>query len=330
MAMTQTPAKFFYTETGNPAWHGLGNIIPSDIAHDLDKVLNFTGMDYDVVKKEQINALTGEKIHGEFGLYNERTKQFYGNCKGGYNPFNNQKALTFIHELMSDQNIHIDSIAEWSNGYVAANYRLLETEIVKNDEHKIYLQAFFGHDGLTAISYFQSHTRMVCKNTVYKAMRTAGEIFKIKHTKNAEIKMANSMELINAMREEAKTFVERLKLLSRKTLTTGQVTTILNHLYGEPKILKNGETKDNSRIIVEQLFEENDGNNGINLIRGTAYNLYNALTQYDTHAKRVNIHGQYVESDRPMIEAGKRILNQINSVDRNNPIDKFFTLIETI
>lgn len=333
MAMAQIPAKFFHTENGNPAWHGLGDIIPSDISHDLEKVLSYADMDYDVVKLEQINAMTGDKIPGEFGLYNERTKQFYGNCKGGYNPLNNYQSLKFIHELMSDQNIYIDSIAEWPNGYVAVNYRLLETEVVKNDDHIIYLQAFFGHDGLKAINYFQSHTRMVCKNTVYKAMKTAenaGEMFKVKHTKNAEIKMANATALIRAMRDEAKTYIDRLKLLSRKTLTASQVKTILDKIYGEPKLLKNGEIKDNPRIIVEQLFERNDGNNGINLIRGTAYNMYNALTEYTTHETRVNIHGHYNEADRPMIEASKRILNQINSVNKTNPIDKFFNILETI
>lgn len=333
MAIQQIPAKFFYTSTGNPAWHGLGNVIPDNISGDLDKVLEFTGLDYDILKINKVNHFTGKTIPGEYELYNGNTHVYYGTCKSGYTPVNNKKALSFIHELMKDNNIVIDSIAEWPNGYVAVNYKLFETEVVRGDEHIAYLQAFFGHDGLKALNYFQSHTRMVCKNTVYKAMNTAekaGHILKMKHTKNVETRMVDSIGLIEAMRDEAMSFVDRLRLIANKTLTADQVRHVLNSIYGDPKVLKSGETKDNARTIVENLFELNDGSNGISIIRGTGYNLLNAITQYNTHDTRINVHGNYNPDDRSKIEAGKRILNQINSANKGDDVAKFFDIIATV
>lgn len=333
--ITQIPAKFHCSQSGNPAWHGMASTFPDEIAGDLSKVLEYTGLDWDVLKVQTKNHFTGEPIPNAYGLYNSKTYAYFGPCKSVYTPVNNYNAMKYVHELMTNNDIVIDSIAEWSNGLVAVNYRLFTTEVVRGDEHIAYFQAVFGHDGLTDLKYFQSHTRMVCKNTVYKAMRaamSAGNMLKHKHTTNVVSRMVDSIGLIQAMNQEAMQFVDKLKILSRKMLTVSQVNEILNGIYGEPKILKgSGEFKENSRVIVEQLFADNDGTNGISSIRGTAYNLLNGITQYETHAARINIHGNYNESDRAMIEAGKRVFNQIKSADTDNDkVSKFFELITKI
>lgn len=310
--MKRTP-QFFRANSAKGAWHGDGTTFPDAIANDHEAVLNACGLNYDVVTLPYKNPFTGEPVE-DYGIYNSENGNHFGTCKKGYQPLSNFKVLETLHDIMAGQNIGIDSIIHWpKDGYIAANYKLMEYDVVKSDPSIAYVQVVNGNNGSTLLTYLQSHVRMVCENTVTHAMASANAMLAFKHTMNVETRLLEAGEIIKAMANETWSYVDRLKFLSGKNLSREKVNTILDNLFGPEKVLKSGDVKNNARTKVLQLFEENDGKNGISGIRGTAYNLFNAITEYTTHASPVSIHGKYDPKDRTELEYSQRALKTIKA-----------------
>lgn len=310
--MKGTP-QFFRAENAKGAWHGDGVTFPDAIANDYEAVLNTCGLNYDVVTLPYNNSFTGEPVE-DYGIYNSENGNHFGTCKKGYQPLSNFKVLETLHDIMAGQSIGIDSIIHWPReGFFAANYKLAEYEVVKGDENIAYVQVTNGNDGATKLAYFQSHWRMVCENTVVHAMASANAMLAFKHTMNVENRLLEAGEIIKAMANETWSYVDRLKFLSGRNLSGSQVNTILDNIFGPEKVLKSGEVKESARTKVLRFFEENDGKNGISGTRGTAYNLFNAISQYTTHASPVSIHGKYDPKDRTGLEYSQRALKTIKT-----------------
>lgn len=305
--------QFFRAENAKGAWHGDGVTFPDAIANDHVAVLNACELNYEVGTIPYKNAITGEDVD-DYGIYNLQSGNHFGTCKKGYQPLSNSKVLETLHDIMTDQNIGIDSIIHWpKEGFIAANYKLMEYDVVKGDPSIAFVQVVNGNNGSTLLTYLQSHVRMVCENTVTHAMNSANAMLAFKHTMHVENRLMEAVNLIKAMVNETMSYADRLKLLSGKNLSVSQVNTILDNLFGTEKVLKSGDVKNNARSKVLQLFEENDGKNGISGIRGTAYNLFNAITEYTTHASPVSIHGKYDPKDRTELEYSQRALKTIKT-----------------
>lgn len=320
---------FFRADSAKGAWHGDGVAFPDAIANDHEAVLNECGLNYEVGTMPYKNAITGEDVD-DYGIYNLQSGNHFGTCKKGYQPLSNLKVLETLHDIMTDQNIGIDSIIHWpKEGFIAANYKLMEYDVVKGDPSIAFVQVVNGNNGSTLLTYLQSHVRMVCENTVTHAMTSANAMLAFKHTLNVETRLLEAGEIIKAMANETWSYVDRLKLLSGKNLSGSQVNTILDNLFGPEKVLKSGEAKNNARTKVLQLFEENDGKNGISGIRGKAYNLFNAITEYTTHASPVSIHGKYDPKDRIKLEYSQRMLKTIKAGETPH-IEKFWKEIQAI
>lgn len=324
------PAKFV-TTTGEKAWHNVHENIGEDAKFDLKLALERAGENYDVIKTNLINPFSGEKLENTFGIFrddpNNSNKVFFGACKSRYEPSNNYDTLAPLFDMMKDLNIGIDSMAFWPTGHVAANFKIMETFPVKGDQHKHFLQAYFGHDGITSIKYFDSVIRMVCSNTVTHALNSAQSMLNVKHTKGAKFRLTEYAMLMSNMQGEIKTFQERLAFLATKRLTVNQVENVLNNMFGEAKVLKTGEIKNNTREAVLRLFEKND-DNAFPEIKGTAYNLFNAITEYNTHEDKVTIQGNYDKSEREAIETSRRIKGNITSeFNGTSKVPKFFEIV---
>lgn len=321
---SNVPASFWATNNNSP-WHAVHSKLDEECKYNLKLALQTAGEDYDVIKQQLPHPfIEGKMLDNAFGLFRSDNHAFYGTCKSRYTPQNNFDVLSPLFEMMKDCGIGLESMAFWPTGHVAVNFKVMDTEPIKGDTHQHYLQAYFGHDGITVINYLDSVVRMVCSNTVTHALNSANNLLKVKHTIGAQKRLSDYAMLIGGMKHEIKTFEERLAFLASKKMTVDQVNTVLNTIFGEPKVLKTtGEIKYNARQIVLNMFESND-DNAFPSIRGTFYNMANAFSQKDTHADPVTIQGNYNKSDREAIETSRRIKNTITN--GNSDFNKFMAL----
>lgn len=160
---------------------------------------------------------------------------------------------------------------------------------VGDDVSNIFLTAHTSHDGSKAFDIFETGTREVCRNTFrIGSLKRLANTLRVRHTKGAQKRIESLKAEIDEIKNVALTMQDRLLYLSKRKVTKESLTTIMDRLF-PPKMTDDGVPVESTRrnnILSEVLaiYEDNDGNTFPEQ-RGTAYNLWNAVTNYTDHAR---------------------------------------------
>jgi phage/plasmid-like protein (TIGR03299 family) len=143
-------------------------------------------------------------------------------------------------------------------------------------------------DGSLATGWKQTGVRCVCANTIALAMK-GGMDMKSKHTKNTHKRLADYRDQVQANLRSFNTEVAMMRdLATKKTTRAAQVQYVYDSFLNpvEQKLLKDGELPTKTLNKVNTVIELLDTQKGIDLvpaIRGTAWQAYNAISEYLTH-----------------------------------------------
>lgn len=129
---------------------------------------------------------------------------------------------------------------------------------------------------------------MVCQNTLTSALSANGACMRIKHTAAAFDRMQLAQRYMAGVAADAKALAAKMEALAQARLTRDSMTTIIDRLFPKPPAGQNQTRRENTVAEVLALFESND-NNAIPAIRGTGYNLLNAVTQWTDHQRSARI-----------------------------------------
>jgi phage/plasmid-like protein (TIGR03299 family) len=153
-------------------------------------------------------------------------------------------------------------------------------EVVPGDKHDTFLLFKTSHDGSLAAVCKLTDVRVVCQNTLNAALRNGGDAeIKIRHTKTAQERLDMALRLIASGRKTATALAEKMRQLAEKRVTKETMQDVLSRLFPHAD---NGDmpTKTKNNIMdILNLYESND-QNAFPEIRGSAYNLLNACTEY--------------------------------------------------
>ncbi|HEY6019443.1 MAG TPA: DUF932 domain-containing protein, partial [Candidatus Paceibacterota bacterium] len=158
---------------------------------------------------------------------------------------------------------------------------------VGDDVTDVFLTFNTSHDGSKAFDIYETGTRAVCRNTwrIGRLNRLAKSIG-VRHTKNADRRIADLKTEIAEIRTVAMSMQERLAFLASKRVTRESMNTILDRLFPKSEnadgVEQSSTRRDNVLAQVLELYESNDSN-AFPEQRGTAYNLLNAITEYADH-----------------------------------------------
>jgi hypothetical protein len=116
---------------------------------------------------------------------------------------------------------------------------------------------------------------------------------------------------------DAKRLEEKLQLLATRRITRKSLITVMDRLFPLPKDEKQNTTRrENILADVLKLYESND-NNVFPAIRGTGYNLLNAVTEYTDHYRTARITGaregmsvDMARAENAVIGTGERLKTQ--------------------
>lgn len=177
-------------------------------------------------------------------------------------------------------------------------------EIVKNDPVKANLLIATGFDGRMKNTIKDCNVRVVCANTLAMAEREKNGAFDfkyLKHTKNIRQKLIDVEQTILGRLQAFEKQVETYKYLASKKITAdtaqkyvGSVFLTLEQMEGKKEI----STKMSNTVShVIDLIDTQKGLEYVPAIRGTAWQAYNAVSEYVTHEYGRNqesrMHAQY-------------------------------------
>lgn len=284
------------------AWHELGQ--RTDTAVNWQQAMELAGLNWEVVKK-QLYARTpamadypnGKVVPVEaWGIFRDCDAAFLGAVGAQYTPVQNKYAFEFVDTLLEASGAHYESAGAlgkgeriWCLARVPGDITIRGTA----DSSQVYLLFETSHDGSRSATCRLSTVRVVCQNTLNMALsHTNGSFVRVKHTKQVEARMDAARKLMFGVQQDVKSLEEKLNLLALRRLTRESYTGILDRLFPLTEEQLSGKAsrtkRDNTVTDITALFEKND-NNAIPEVRGTAYNLLNAVTEYTDHHRTARI-----------------------------------------
>jgi phage/plasmid-like protein (TIGR03299 family) len=303
----------FFAGRNIPPWHHLGVTLNGVLT--WKEAVEKSNLNWKVEKKPLYNE-KGEAVP-IWGVFRDVDNAFLGSVGERYETIQNSYAFEFVDALIGDNLAHYDSAGALGKGEVifcsaylpSANY-----EIVAGDEHQTYLLFKTSHDGSMSAICKLTDVRVVCNNTLTQALKAGGSNIKVQHTRNAQEKLNLAKNLITGSKKKADEIRDKMRELSKKKVTKESMKNILSRLFPSND---EGElatrTKNNISDLLN-LYESND-KNIFPEIRGTAYNLLNACTEYADKIKSIK-NGNNIEKARAessLFGGGEKFKNEAMS-----------------
>jgi len=304
------------------AWHKLGQRCNDAVS--WEQAMTLAGLDWQVVKNQ--NYARNPQGHvvpvSSYSIFRDTDgAELAANVGEGFTIKQNRECFQFVDDLLQDNGgAHYDSAGALGNGatiWCAVRVPRADIAVNVNDKHESYLVFATAHDGSMAHTAALSSVRVVCRNTLRQALSTTTGILRIKHTKNANSRFEDARRTMDGVVMDAKKLQDKLQLLATRRITRESMTTVLDRLFPKPAD-KDQNTTRRENILAEvlALYESND-RNAFPAIRGTGYNLLNAITEYTDHYKSARItdarQGYSVEQARAenaVIGTGERLKSQ--------------------
>lgn len=213
-----------------------------------------------------------------------------------YTPVQNHALITLFDYLR--ENVQIDNILTIRQGRkVFCTARCdIEGEVTDGDKIRRYLHAFNSFDGSSSFGVFFSDVRLQCANQINYlcskgASQAKGAALVMRHTRSVEDFARNLPRLINVEQQKFTTDLNQLKPLASLKLSSEAFRTVLERTYSDDLShpIKDKNTKEKRpRLLadlpqVDVIRSHYSGETGFGIESGTAWGLFQAITQYETH-----------------------------------------------
>jgi phage/plasmid-like protein (TIGR03299 family) len=292
------------TDFDRPAWQvaGSGNVGHYATWKEVEKA---AGLDFAVVKtqlrdnlNEPVPVWATWRIHPDDVARKDYSKRvFLGAVGKDYKVIPHAEGFQVLDKLIGSETngAHYVTAGTIGNGRMVWGMADLSiTTRIGDDEHKHYLMFHTSHDSGGSWLLKGVGTRIRCMNTHSYALREkTTSFFSVRHTKNALERIADVSEALEFYKDDVRTAEQKLRWLATRKVTRESVTQIFDRLF--PMTVKREEvlgrtietaTSSKQREVklaeILALYEDNDGD-AFPEQRGSAYNLFNAVTNYVDH-----------------------------------------------
>lgn len=309
-------APMVYGRYAAPMFEGVGEMItPGMSAYEAFKAAD---LDWKAVAAP-CNYTVGETvmpIPSKKAIIRNDTNQLLGVHSLRYTPLQNDALVQILDYLRED--INLCNIVSMGNGkriYATAEIGV-EAEVREGDRIRRYLHLYNSHDGSSQMGIAFTDVRLWCANQLRRLMSKkdafasseGAQSMKARHTKSIVQFASKLPERINLERRSFDNATGELMRLDVTKLTSGyQVDQLLTQIYDAQ--LKVNRPADNPRQIqdvrqYDAIMSNLEGGSGIgiNTQSPSMYDLFNAITQYETHERGNSSRRSDVENARKRLE----------------------------
>lgn len=286
------------------AFHALGTKIPEGM--DVEEALEYAHMANWNVRKiphRQIIDLGGGQT-AEVGIPNMYTvlrdspftgkPEALGSVGRKWTPFQNESVANLCRTLGSMGGMKPASYGVLGGGrktFIAMQFpEGLDFRSPRDgaiDTTDLYLTIFNSHDGFGSLSANITPIRPFCANQQRMAESMAKTRFLLRHTGEEQIRMQQLEEMLGESFEYHQVYKEACQAQIEKELDEDDVLRELNKLFmaTDPDLTeRQRELRTDVVLTVKDMYNTSPS---VAPFRGTAYGLYNAITEYTDHRMRV-------------------------------------------
>jgi len=279
------------------AWHGLGTVFQEEVT-DYKRMLVLAGLSGWNIHEAPLGVLNDNETQILSPEWAVSAKAVVANINGTtrvlgvtgdrYEIVQNEDAFSFLQSLRDGA--VWETAGALKSGRVVFGSMALDREVILDpsgvaDKVTSYLLVHTSHDGSTGVAGGVTPVRVVCANTLNVALGNIKQTFKMRHTTNVPTRMAQEA----ALWRQANTYMDAFETEAQELFATKVADKaffdIVADLFPKPeKDVKGALSKWEKR---QELFSQawkGAPNAGI---RGTAWGVFNALTEANQWGRNV-------------------------------------------
>lgn len=274
----------FNSENGQP-WHMLGESVEGLLT--AEQAIEKAKLDY-IVKKEQLYRFIEDPCDIErvraYATVNSHNNKVLGIVGEAYTPIQNSEAFTFFDELTGQGEAIYETAGALGDGEKVWLLAKLPTsfEPIQGDRVDQFCLLYTTHDGTLPCSVMFTDIRVVCQNTLSMALKGASRIVKIRHTTNANERLAEAGRIMKQMNEYYSQIHEKFDVFAKFIIDDKFVEEYKDLMFGKEEELADRGPARSIRLNRIEMFNGRKGNGmGVDIpgVAGTAWGLYNVMTE---------------------------------------------------
>lgn len=268
-----------------PAWHGLGTVLDGQLtseqalaaAHlDWNVILEPCRSIHDVTIPDAFTTVRADLAHAD-------ARRFLGVVGKKYTPIQNSEAFRLADALVDASGAKFETAGSLRNGRIVWMLaQLPEPQTVKGDRLANYLLLRTSHDGTASLECLLTSVRVVCWNTLTAALGRNKNRVKVRHTASARVNIAEAKRILGLASQHFGEHAERLNKLADAPIDKRFAYALVSAMYPDRENQNNTRAR-NARDEIISLYGGRQVGADQDAIRGTAYGLYNAFTEYLDH-----------------------------------------------
>jgi phage/plasmid-like protein (TIGR03299 family) len=273
---------------GKPAWHKLGTVLTEikSVQEAWQHAYPFTCLEVPIFAEigGVKDAITRKKA-----IYRSDGK-LLGVVGNDYKLLQPIEAMSSAFDpLLKSGLVSLESAGSLFGGtrlWALGSIKNAISDITPNDAIKAYFLMYTSFDGSLAHGLQFTATRVVCNNTLSAAVSAAGNdnSYRFKHTASLPRNIESAMAQVNLATKKFEATTEAYKSLVRKQMTRRQQETYISNVISDNQAADDQSAKMETKVrFVIDLLDSDT--NKLPVMRGTAWQAYNAVTEFITHSQ---------------------------------------------
>jgi len=275
-----------------PIWNQVGTKVEG--AMTAAEALTKGNLDWEVELQPVKTTFNGKSIviPGKFAPVRTSDGRPLGVVGASYRPVQNIAALNFMDDIIGRGEAVYDTVGNIGNGSLIWVLAKIPNTSTAVDVVERYLLMSTSHNGVSPVMMAALDFRIWCANQIQAAIRKARNKFRIRHTTNVEVKMAEARKAFDGSVKyfnEMDLIFEKMKGIK---FTQTQLIQLVTNVFGAD--VEEGDERSNRQVnrlegIQEQVVNLSLSGMGTHLpgVQGTAWGAYNAVTEYLDHYTEV-------------------------------------------
>lgn len=281
----------FYTR--EEPWHGLGTRIPEEVTSA--EAIKLAGLDWEVeLRPTAYQDAFGRyvEVPGKSTVVRRTDARTYNVVGPQYTPIQNAQAFEFFDAVVAtgEACYHTaGSIASGAKVWILAKLKD-QAEIKGVDLMDNYLLLVNGHDGTLSFQMLWTPIRVVCNNTMVRALsRANGAVFTTRHSAGIKSRIDEARRTLGFTTAKFTDFIAQAEALASHSFLKAEMDDFLKTVLEiMPDATVNGQPRKVAALNrIEELVETGAGLQHA-AIRGSKWALYNAVTEWVDHERIQN------------------------------------------
>lgn len=275
----------FVSANNQTAWHNLGVILPDELLTSV-QCINHARMDYKVEKTPAFMTVGGTDIliPDTFATYRSDNNHPFGTVGKKYTIVQNSDAFSFFDAIVGEGAAIYETAGVLGKGeriFLTAKLNDFCRIDGTDDITQMYVVLTMSHDGSGSIKAMITPIRVVCQNTLNAAIKDSINTVNIRHTSSAAARLEQAHKVLGISNKYMTEFSDIMNAMAKVSVKDTYVEDLITKLFPTSK----DEVSTRAQNIRDEVLNAYYTGIGQNGIVGTAYGVYNGVTNYLNHVK---------------------------------------------